>query len=348
MIISSTTLLVTQDVIAENFPNRIFNAERDQPREPKLFFWDNRVVVHAEDFFFEIDSAQKTATLMNCVGGRSLISLTTAFGKPFALAGTEDYYRLFHRSAKDDWDMIDVPPNAKGKEDQYFIAVGDKNSIVLLGQNSFRMFDGETWIYRPYKNDFHPNDEDVFALWNGDLYCGIDRGEFGGGLYKLIIATGEWSEIENEKPFSHVSDLCPTPDGNLKVVCGISHMGGVYGRISTLTTNGIENNWFISNHGNTDQRWEYKITDFTALRFSKEGEQLLFTPSLGLLVCRDDKWIRLTPDWNNHAYVSSFLALNDDEYILGTYDSGIAIINLKEKKEKLIRLATSFYEWKEK
>jgi len=342
-------LFSPQHLTAEVFPQKLFNAERDQPRLQKLFWWDGRIIAQAGEFFFEIDPDAGSSIPIHFVGDRSMISLATAFDKPFALGGSGDFYRvLFHRSGKNDWDMIRVPQNEKGKEDRYSVIVGDENSIVLLGQNSLRMFDGTTWIYRSYQNEFHPNNSDSYTLWNGNLYYGYDRGEFGGGLYKLILSTGEWVTVDHEMPFRQVSDLCLTPNGNLKIVCGLSHLGGRYGRISTLTPKGIENDWVISNHGESDRRWKYEITDFSTLRFNKAGEQILFTPHLGLLVYRDDKWIRITPNWRNHFYVSSFLILNDNKYVLGTYDAGVVIINLKDKTEKIIRLATSFYKWEEK
>lgn len=179
------------------------------------------------------------------------------------------------------------------------------------------------------------------ALCNGNIYYGVYRGEFGGALYKLNITTGEWSKIENEIPFKQVLDLCPTPNGNLNIICSLSHLGNKYGRISTITPTGIENNWIISNRGKSDKRWEHEITNFSSLKFNKLEEQVLLTTDLGLLVNRNNKWIRLTPDWNNHIYVSTFLILNENEYLLGTYDRGAAILNIKDKTEKVILFNTS-------
>lgn len=359
-------LLSSLSSSAESFPQELFKAERDQPRLQKLFRWDNRVIAQAGEFFFEIDPVNGTSTPIHFVGDRSMISLTTAFGKPYALGGSGDYYRvLFHRSGENDWDMIRVPKNEDGKEDRYSIIVGDDKTIVLLGQKSFKIFDGKTWISRDYTNKFHPNNSDPCVLWAGSIYYGYDRGEWGGGLRKLDLSSGHWHEVTgklpriegfkpnsklvyvDDTPLGNVTDICTTPEGNLKIVCGCSHMGMYWGQIVKLTDNGLENELYISVR-NDNNNWDFPVTDFDALQFNKDGEQVLLSPRLGLLAYRHDEWKRLTPHWADHAYLASFLILDADQYLIGTYDAGIVLIDLKMKTEKIIRLATSFYKWKEK
>lgn len=352
---------------AKSFPQELFQAERDQPRLQKLFKWDNRIIAQAGEFFFEIDPVNYASMPIYFVGDRKMISLTTAMGKPFALGGNGDHYRvLFYRSGKNDWDMIRVPQNEEGKEDRYSIIVGDQKQVVVLGQKSFKIYDGKLWTSHEYASEFHPDNSSPIILWEDNIYYGYDHGEFGGGLFELNLTSCQWTEVTGKLPqldysnnprklieiedssVNHVSSLCISPDGNLKVVGGLSHLGGKYGRIAELTEQGLKNELYISNYLESNEGWEYETTDFASLRFNDHGEPVLFTPHLGLLVYRNEKWNRLTPTWDNHFYVSSFIILNDDEYILGTYDAGVAIINLKKKTERVIRLATSFYKWEEK
>jgi hypothetical protein len=238
----------------ESFPQELFQAERDQPRLQKLFRWDNRIVAQAGEFYFEIDPVKCTSMPIHFVGDRSMISLTTALGKPFALGGNGDHYRvLFHRSGKNDWDMIRVPQNEEGKEDRYSIIVGDENSLVLLGQKSFKIFNGKNWINRDYSNEFSPSNSDPCVLWRGNVYYGYDRGEWGGGLRKLDLSTGQWKEVTgklptvdyskpqgqlvfvDDTPLSNVTDISITPDDNLKIICGCSHMGMYWGQIARVS-----------------------------------------------------------------------------------------------------------------
>jgi hypothetical protein len=350
----------------ESFPQELFQAERDQPRLQKLFRWDNRIVAQAGEFYFEIDPVKCTSMPIHFVGDRSMISLTTALGKPFALGGNGDHYRvLFHRSGKNDWDMIRVPQNEEGKEDRYSIIVGDENSLVLLGQKSFKIFNGKNWINRDYSNEFSPSNSDPCVLWRGNVYYGYDRGEWGGGLRKLDLSTGQWKEVTgklptidyskpqgqlvfvDDTPLSNVTDISITPDDNLKIICGCSHMGMYWGQIARVSDNDLVNELYISVR-NDNNEWDFPVTDFDALRFNNDGDQVLLSPRLGLLTYRNDEWKRLTPHWEDHAYLTSFLILNNDQYLIGTYDAGIVVIDLKKKTEKVIRLATSFYKWEEK
>ena len=124
-------------------------------------------------------------------------------------------------------------------------------------------------------------------------------------------------------------------------------MGMYWGQIAKLAGNGLENELYISVHSDNNN-WDFPVTDFDALQFNKDGEQVLLSPRLGLLTYCHDEWKRLTPNWADHAYLTSFLILDDEMYLIGTYDAGIVLIDFKTKTEKVIRLATSFYKWEEK
>ena len=364
IVLPTVLLILSQPSLAESFPLKLFQAERDQPTLQKLFRWDNRIIAQAGELFFEIDPTNGTATLIHFAGSRSMHSLTTALGKPFALGGYDFRQDLFYRSGKNDWDWIRVPQE-EGKEDRYFRIVGDEKRLLFLGQKSLKIFDGKKWYYQAYYNQpkFRFRNSDACVLWSGNVYYGMDRGEFGGGFYKLDLFTGVWVEVAGTLPkystapgelaygsdmlLRNVTDICLTPDGNMKIICGCSHMGFFYGQIVRNSGDGLESELLI-HRSITNKNWAYKAASFEAIQFNKNGEQILLTSNLGLLAYRSNKWVRLTPQWNDHVYLTSFLILNDEQYLIGTFDAGLVVVDLKKKTEKVIQLATSFTGWEEK
>jgi hypothetical protein len=81
---------MVRQISPNSFSMRASKGEHDQPRVQRLFRWDGHVVAQTKEYFFEIDPEGKNAHLIDFVGGRRLLSLTTAFGRPYALgdAGT--------------------------------------------------------------------------------------------------------------------------------------------------------------------------------------------------------------------------------------------------------------------
>jgi hypothetical protein len=356
-------------------PSITSKAKRDQPWMNRLFYWDNQIVAHAGKFFFMVNLRKETAVPIHFVGNRDLVSLTTALGKPYALGKEGDSYVLFSRSGKYDWkrmlvppitrkeylnshplskremDMMFIPPDRNESEvDEYFAAVGSDRHLVILGKTSFALYDGNSWISRGYSRIFHPHYGDKYCIWKGAVYVGRNCGEFGGGLYALNLSTGKWRK---EKSFflKPVTDVLVGPDKALWVVCGLSHLGSISGRLSQITEKGVLDLLNVSGffeRREADSSWTHAPASFAALSFNERREPLLLTEHLGIMVKRGDQWERLTSKWLYHAYLTSLLVINSEQYLIGTFDAGLLFLDTRQNKEKIIRFATSFFEWEGK
>jgi len=331
-------MLHAGSAMAEPFPNELFALNRNQPRIEKIFHWDNHIIVQTGTFFFDLNITEGQATPIYFVGERSLVSATRAMDKPFALARSGV---LFHRSDKRDWDMIEIPEAERNEKDGSYLVVGDDRRLVALGRRSFKVYDGESWTTNQYSEEFYPERGDPCALRKDKLFLGKDRGEFGGGLYALDLSSGKWTKLNDRR----ISDIQQAPDGTLWVTSGLSHLGGRTGEIASVTDLGLVDHVLASNFDGSTDNWPFEATDFQAVQFTLQGDPVVLTPHLGILTLREGNWVRLTPKWNQHVYLSSFMRVDDDRFIVGTYDAGVVLIDLKNQTEKVIKLATSFYDW---
>jgi len=336
-------LLILQagSAIAEAFPKELFSLARNQPRIEKIFYWDNHIVVQTGNFFFDLDIAEGRATPIYFVGERSLLAATTAIGKPYAMAPNGV---LFHRSGKRDWNMIEFPEAKPKDKDGSYLVVGDAKQLVSLGRRGFKIYDGKSWIIHQYSEEFSPENGDPCALRKDKLYLGKNQGEFGGGLYLLDLSSGKWTKLNDRR----ITDIQQAPDGTLWVTSGLSHLGGRTGEIASVTDSGIVDQVLVSNFDGSTKKWPFDATDFQAVQFTQQGDPIVLTPHLGILTLREDKWIRLTPKWNQHVYLSAFLRVDEHRFVIGTYDAGVVVVDLKEQTEMAIQLATSFYDWEAK
>ncbi len=334
--------------LAEPFPKQVYRSKQEQPSINNLFYWDNRIIAQTNNFFFEINTKKQTAVPIHFVGGRSLFAMATAFGKPYALGGVKGReLELFSRLENGKWSRMEVPKNEDELTENYNVMVGNDNLLVLLGENFYKVYDGNNWNFRKYHSKLRKSSWDSYIIWENDVYIGMNRGEWGGGLFKLNLSSGKWQQVYKESLHGPVTDICLSPDGSLWIVCGISHLVIVNGQLSQLTREGIKDVLHVSKHEATSANWKHKPTNFTALRFNSNGEPVILTPVVGLLVYRKGNWHRLTPDWPMVPYLSSLLIVNDSEYIFGTLGKGVVYIDLQRKNEHVFRLATSFYDWEQ-
>lgn len=334
-------MLHAGSAVAERFPNELFSLDRDQPRIKKIFRWDNHIVVQTGNFFFDLNIDEGRATPIYFVGERSLVSATTAMGKPFAMAQSGVF---FHRTGIRDWDMIEIPEAKRDEGDGSYLVVGDAKRLVALGNRGFKVYDGKSWTTRPYSEEFYPENGDPCALRKDKLFLGKDRGEFGGGLYMLDLSSGKWTKLNDRR----ISDIQHAPNGNLWVTSGLSHLSGRTGEIASVTDSGIDAQVLVSNFDGSTENWPFDATDFQAVQFTQEGDPVVLSPHLGILTLRENTWVRLTPKWSQHVYLSAFMRIDDNRFIVGTYDAGVVLVDLKNQTEKVIKLATSFYNWKAK
>jgi hypothetical protein len=231
------------------------------------------------------------------------------------------------------------------KDNRYSILVGDQESLVILGQHGCIVVRENNSTNLAYNIEFNLDKTGAYALWDGNLYYGYDWGEFGGGLRKLDLSNGQWSEINNDPQIRHVSDLCLSPDGNLMITGG-NDMVRIYGKISELSTDGLGDKLYVSSFEESDIQWEYDFTKFLNLRYNTARNPILLTADLGLLIERDGKWRRLTTSWPDGFSATSFLMLSEHECLLGTVRDGVVFVDLVRDSEVNIRLASSFVFWK--
>lgn len=331
-------MLPSGSATAEPFPNELFALERNQPRIEKIFHWAGHIVVQTGNFFFDLDLTEGRATPIYFVGERSLVSATTAIGKPYVMARDGV---LFHQSGKRDWDMIEIPEAKPNDRDGGCLLVGDAKRLVSLGRRSFKIYDGKAWTAHPYSEEFSPKSGDPCALWKDQLFLGKDEGEFGGGLHMLDLSSGKWTKLNDRR----ISDIQKAPDGTLWITSGLSHLGGIDGEIASIKDSGIVDQVLVSNLDESTDSWPFEATAFQAVQFTQQGDPIVLSPGLGILTLRENEWKRLTPGWDRHVYLSAFLRIDESRYVIGTYDAGVVVIDLKNQSGKAIKLAASFYEW---
>jgi hypothetical protein len=120
------------------------------------------------------------------------------------------------------------------------------------------------------------------------------------------------------------------------VVEGLAHLGAREGALHTY--DGRTWKTFCDSSEDRLANWNLPPTSLEAIAFDAKGRPCVLSGYLGLL-CRDGgKWIRLTPDWPGHQYLSSLQLTPAGVAVIGTYDAGVLLLNIQSKEVRRVTL----------
>ncbi len=194
------------------------------------------------------------------------------------------------------------------------------------------------------------------------LWLGIDKGEWGGQLFSVSIDSGKWLGPANDltdSGFDCVHDLALAPDGGVRVVCGLAHLGLRSGGLLTLDP--TKATYRVRSFGGAFTRlidgpagtlveelaadriarlrsefvrkdgvWNAPPTSFEAVAFDARGRAVLLCDSLGLLrESAPDAWEWLTPGWPDRGSGASDLIIVGDTAVVASTRAGVLLVNLE-------------------
>jgi hypothetical protein len=172
------------------------------------------------------------------------------------------------------------------------------------------------------------------ALLVGEtVYLGYDGGEWGGGLRRLSLITGEWDELE-QKARSPITDLKFAADGKLWVVHGLAHLGPYYGWVRVFDGKTWKT---LCESVAKGENWDLPAAVLDALAFDPKGNPWLLSSNLGLIRQEAGKWVRATPDWPVEGVAGLHITASGVA-VIGTRGSGVLLFDIKTGKMRRIAL----------
>ncbi len=174
-------------------------------------------------------------------------------------------------------------------------------------------------------------------LAGGRLYMGFDHGEFGGGLWSVDIKTGEAEQVQFRGGQGWpVRCLKASPDGRVWSVEGLVH--GILRKGALHVGAGVNWELYCNSTEGEFANWDLPPASLDALAFDADGRLYVLSGSLGLARYDDGTWTRLTPGWPEHFYVHTLLATPSGVAVVGTYDAGILLLDLRSGAIRRIAL----------
>lgn len=341
----------------------------DQQPATKVQSWGNswistsyRRSKHSERHkrYYQLDLTKMVAhELLPPNGGRILDIATGDRSQQLALVSESSAILLFARSGAV-WQPIEIPKELSASQATFFHFVSDGDELAILTEDVlWHRLDG-TWQHWPLPTQgapgAKPRSRTRIALMGSKLYLGFYRGEWGGGIATLDLASRAWSEAPTSEEIEKglpVHGFKRDPSGTLWVVEGLGHMSSREGSIRVLKQDGWVD--FAKVLGRFDYKtealvaterknWDEPVSVFMDLAFDATGQVHLLTRSLGILRYEHGKWHRLTKKWFDFyfhvrepemfvsSYPGEFALVDDDTAILAADDFGVLVWDLVSEK----------------
>lgn len=308
---------------------------RDQPRITRLFQWDGSVIARTTHGFHRVDPGAACALPLVSPGDRAIMGLGTHLGVPLALCRDSRRYRLFHR-AQDGWKMETLP--ATLDQGDPVLICGGQYQVLAFSEQLFWRRDNGDWRETPLAEPLARPDH---MLVHGDqLFVGWGRGEFGGDLVSVEIVSGL------RRPMAPVAGMPVTGlthdhHNGIWVTQGLAHLGGSRGLLHTLAPKGWSCEASSSNWPG-QPTWTLPPSSFDAVAFFDDVPHLL-GGSIGIVRRAERSWERLTPSWpEDHLYVTCLRMLTAEVAMIGLFDGGVLVVNLRSQTYQRIILGWSF------
>jgi hypothetical protein len=313
---------------------------RDQPALSSLEEWDDRIVARA-DRFYSLDVDRATATPLQLPGARDIVCLASrGSGKPVALCRDEG--GLFLLARQDGrWERRELP-EAVRRSDAYHQVAADPTAVVVISrQRGLVRLDADARdpveLLPPPEALTRAGAARHRLLSDGRLYLGFDHGEFGGGLWGVDVKSGEAEPVRfrggEGRP---VRCLKAGPDGRVWALEGLAHLGLRWGALHVRA--GRTWQTYCNSTAGELVNWNLPPAALDALAFDAAGRLYVLSGSLGLARYDGGAWTRLTPDWPAYFHVQSLLVTPSGVAVVGTYDAGILLLDLRSGKIRRIAL----------
>lgn len=231
--------------------------------------------------------------------------------------------------------LRDAAPSTPPKGEPNVTANNDK--IVLFDGSNLHSYDGTGWktvTMGPRKTSSGdmggPNQ---MVLHEGSLYMAYDRGEWGGALWVVDLATGQPTKAPG--PELPVRDLAVDAAGQLWVIRGLAHLGLQEGDARVLASG----KWRIvvaSEAKGPSIGWDIVKEPYDAIAFDKDGKALLLTGSKGVLP-QSSRWAPVMAWPQSYMYVQD-LEVVGATWVIATYDAGVILFDSEKKTVRRVVL----------
>jgi hypothetical protein len=350
----------SKDPFEESKPEKKDAAEsshdtpkKHQPVVWNISPWDGRIVAEClglgnddmpkidDRLFFTIDVKKTQAAPLSLPGGGKILSLAAAGpSNPLALC-LRDGKKILLRKEKDAWLAVNLPEQALRKPTLALEA--NSHDLVLLTENEFFLRRDDHWTVRQHVDgDRFLNDRrhelDRYVISGDSLYRAVNRGEFGGGLYRLDLTTGKWSHIPATGP---TRDVKIDPQGRLWAVDGISHLGGISGAISVQQSDGWKTVVSIENFQRRKIGWNLGYTDPRSIAFDAHGGIYVIASPYGICHYEGRRWKPFLYPGQRECDDFSLYFVGSDLAVVGTVGSGVFLCRLDTGDSRQVLLLPS-------
>jgi hypothetical protein len=300
---------------------------RDQPRTGGIALWGDVVVVRSWPPR-ALDLATGTTRDIGLPGAGDILGLATAGGVRFALRGAVGGKLALYERAGEAWAERALPPELTYDGKTPLVLEGDGDRLVLWTPVRLFLRAGGTW--KASAVEAPPPELRGFATHHivvgHRLYLGTNKGEWGGVLASLDLASGRWRAEGTET--DPVTGLAVDPAGRLWVSRGQSHLGIDAGTLHVLEGDVWRRTTFSVGKLRDDEPlspgdWNLGDTSFDGVGFGPDGRVYLLTGRLGLVTrdARGGGW-RPALGFSAFAYTTG-LVIAGTTAVISTFDAGV-------------------------
>jgi hypothetical protein len=319
----------------------------EKPSVERIFDWNGLIVadcvkrqmylvkekrqLEEKHWFFQIDVEGAKWTQLQLPEMDEILHLAVIGpSEPVALCMRKGQKVLYVKN-QEGWASQTVPEQAGNTN--ILVMAADDRDLILLGQEDYFWRRDGKWTVRKFADSDHWNNITYGTILhslivNGSLYQTVGRGEFGGGLYRLDLQTGQWEpgKTENIRNYNlPINDIKLDPLGRIVAVEGLHHMTGIEGAIWVRQADKWENIVAIENFQRRLTGWNLGYTALRAVDFDSQGRMCVLAGNYGICRYEGRSWNALGP-WNTGG--SAFHFIGSNRAVIGTYEDGIVLCRL--------------------
>jgi hypothetical protein len=280
--------------------------------------------------FYAIDIDAARAAPLSLPGVSGILQLPSRNPPQSVALCLQDGKRVLLCKEAGKWATKSLPDGAQ--KSPILALEADDHNLVLLTNDECSWRKDTQWLTRKHTNG------DKFlkramegdcrcAIADGSLYLAIDRGEFGGGLYRLDLATGKWSNARSKEGDMPVCDVKVDPQGHLWAVEGLSHLGLIIGGVWTEQSGKWRAVVSIDHFQRQKTGWNLGYRSLQSIAFDAGGTIYVVADHCGVCRYNGRCWkrvIRSRPD----DYESCVQPVGLTLVVVGTLKSGVLLYRL--------------------
>lgn len=312
-------------------------AARNQPAVRELLHWRGSIIA-VGDTCYVVDVANLWASQLQLDADSEVLGLATQGTTAVALCGRAKQSWLLMADGEGSGQVIPVPTDQPLGAANVRVAASDGSIVLVTGDVCYRYGTGAWDIIRlaPLPDAvrflaYHGGPlPDRVLLDDGNFLAAFDRGEWGGGLFRVNLDSREWEALlglgmVGQSQNCPVTDLCRDRRGAIWALQSLGHSGlnecSVWcyegGRWQILGSTGIAEG----------HKGHLPRVDGRAIAFDDENRPYVLSGAQGVFRLDQGHWVRVTPDWGEEYIYVSALLIERGLLIIATRDGGMLIYN---------------------